>query len=123
MGHSILVVDDEKLICDFLKRFLIMKGFDVATTLEAQTALTLARERPFEIVFLDMRMPKTNGFELLVQLKPLLPKAFFILMTGYAVDEMLEEALRKGASIAIRKPFNINDILKTIDLALKKNKE
>jgi DNA-binding NtrC family response regulator len=116
-------VDDEKLICDFLKRFLTMKGFDVTTTLEAQAAVALARERSFEIVFLDMRMPKTNGFELLVQLKPLLPEAFFILMTGYAVDEMLEEALQKGASFAIRKPFNINDILEKIDQALNKKRK
>ncbi len=120
---AVLVVDDEKLIGDFLKRFLTLKGFEVTTTTEGQSALTLAQERPFDIVFLDMRMPKTNGFELLKQLKPRLPEAFYILMTGYAVDEMLEEALREGASVAIRKPFNIDDIMEKMEQALKEKKK
>jgi CheY-like chemotaxis protein len=112
---QVLVVDDEKHICDLFKRLLTLKGFDVTTTLEGIEAVAIAKKPThFDVVLFDLRMPKMDGLEVIKNLKPLLPKAKFLLMTGYAEEAMIEETLKEGALFVLHKPFDINEVMQRI---------
>lgn len=86
-GARILIVDDEKVVRDFLLRFLSKYAKEVAAVENASQALASAKQSSFDIVFLDIRLPEKDGIELLGELKQALPHARYIMMTGYAVDE------------------------------------
>ena len=79
---TVLVVDDEKNICDLLKQAMQMVGCVVETSCDSQQALQIAKETPFGAIFLDIKMPGMNGVELLKNLRKIQPKASFVMITG-----------------------------------------
>lgn len=117
---NILVVDDESVVRDFLNR--LFKALSLRFTLaeDAQKALELASAQRFDLVFLDLRMPKMNGLELYNELKKIYPNFFCVFMTGYASAEqsLFENAKRDGA-VCLKKPFeDISQIKEAIDKAV-----
>lgn len=111
---KILVVDDEKVVRDFLTRLLSMEASLVKTAENAQQAIEEAKRSSFDCFFLDIRMPEMNGVELLEQLKKIAPESKYIMMTGYAVEDLLEKAKKMGVFASIKKPFDINQILSLV---------
>lgn len=109
-----LVVDDEAVIRDFLSRFLSLNGIEVTAVADGFKAVELAGKEGFDIAFLDVRMPKMNGLETLKALKKIRPQSRYVMMTGYAVDDLLEEAQKEGAISSLKKPFDISRIEATI---------
>jgi DNA-binding NtrC family response regulator len=107
---SVLVVDDEEIVRDFLSRFLLFKGLEVETAESGQDALKLAQNRSFDLAFIDVRMPKMNGLETFRALKAISPDTKYVMMTGYAVNDVLRDAEIEGASLSIKKPFDINQV-------------
>ncbi len=105
-----LVVDDEAVIQDFLSRFLSLNGLEVAIAADGPQAIALSEKEDFDIVFLDVRMPKMNGLEVLKTLRKIRPGSRYVMMTGYAVDDLLEDAKKEGAAFALKKPFDISRI-------------
>lgn len=105
-----LVVDDEEVVREFLVRVLSLKGFETAAAEDGMKAIALARQGPFDICFLDVRMPRLNGLETMRELKKINPSAAYIMMTGYAVDDILRQAAAEGAAASIKKPFNISEL-------------
>ena len=73
------------------------------------------RQERFDLVFLDVKMPQMNGLETFRELKKIDPQAQYVMMTGYAVDELLEQAEQEGAAHSIRKPFDIDQITSLIE--------
>ncbi|HAH21280.1 MAG: hypothetical protein A2Y00_02395 [Omnitrophica WOR_2 bacterium GWF2_43_52] len=110
-----LVIDDEKAVVDFLVQFLGLKAVQAKTVEDCLSALEAARKESFDIVFLDVRMPRMNGVELLRELKKINPHSMYVMMTGYAVDDLLEQARREGARIHLKKPFDIEEISHIIE--------
>jgi len=109
-----LVVDDETVIRDFLSRFLSLNGIEVTAVTDGFKAVELAGKEDFDIIFLDVRMPKMDGLETLRALKKIRPQSRYVMMTGYAVDDLLEKAEKEGAVSSLKKPFDINRIEDTI---------
>lgn len=112
-----LIVDDELVIRDFLARFLGLK--DIAIEAKAAEdglkAIELAQKEKFDIFFIDMRMSKLNGLETLKELRKISPRAKHVMITGYAVDDLLEEALGEpGVVAALRKPFDIDELKRVL---------
>lgn len=105
-----LVVDDEQVIRDFLLRFLSLQRVEAEAVEDGFKAVEACKKGPFDIIFLDVRMPSMNGVETLRQLKNILPHAAYIMMTGYAVDDLLDEARNLGIVLSLRKPFEISKI-------------
>ncbi len=110
----VLIVDDEKVIRDFLTRLLNFHELMVQSADSGEAAIAIVKNNSFDIVFLDVRMPRMNGLETMREIKKIIPEATFVMMTGYAVDDLLTEAEKEGAVAAIRKPFEISEITEVI---------
>ena len=114
----ILIIDDEQVIRDLLHDVLSSRGFLVNTAEDAKSGLTTAASAPHEIIFTDIRMPGMNGLEVCRQLRRICPESQVIMMTGYGLEEMIQEALHLGAFASVKKPFDIQDIFDLVDRAL-----
>lgn len=113
----ILVVDDEKNICDLLKVALEQIGCAVETTTEGPQAIGWAHEHTYDAIFLDIKMPGMNGVEVLKNLRKVQPNAAFVMITGYAGSDLVDESLSSGAFVCLSKPFGISqvqDIIRTL---------
>ena len=115
----ILIVDDEEPICELLKDTFRKQGHLVLAETSGEKALETARSEPFDVVFLDIKMPGLNGVETLKQMRRILPKAEFIMITGFAASELVDESLSSGAFVCLSKPFSLNQLTDMIeDLSL-----
>lgn len=111
---SILIVDDNISLCKTMSFVLKRKGYDVAITEGGQEAIEKVKEKPFDIIFMDIKMPLMNGVEAYKEIKMIRPEAVVIMMTAYAVEELIQEALWEGAFGVIYKPLDIEKILALI---------
>ena len=105
---KILVVDDEHEACDALKEFLSMKGYEVSTAQDGQTALRKIKEYDPQIVLLDVIMPGMNGIKVLQQIKKMDPKIGVIMVTVVTDETQAKKALQLGAYDYITKPVDLN---------------
>jgi len=104
----ILVVDDERVVRDFLARILTLHGAYIKTAEDGPQAIEAVKREEFDLAFLDIRMPQMNGVETLKELKKINAGLKFVMMTGYSVDGLLEEAKQEGVVNYLKKPFDIN---------------
>lgn len=112
-GKSILVVDDEAVVRDFLSELLLKEGCFVQAASTAQDAISLMKDRPFDAVIADIRMPGMDGKELYAHILKEFPsvsgKVLFI--TGDTLSEEIQVFLRVSNTNAITKPFKIDEFL------------
>jgi len=119
----ILVIDDEQVIRDLLSDVLSRKGYCVDTAEDGYRGLEKARGTAYRVVFTDIRMPGMNGLEVYKQLKTISPDSRVIVMTGFGLQEMINEALAMGAFADIKKPFDLDDIYELVERAIKSTRE
>lgn len=110
----VLLVDDEPSMLLTLAANLELEGLEVETATSGEQALVLVRDKAFDLVLSDVRMPKMNGVELFREIHKLHPKLPFILMTAFAMESLIEQAIREGAFTVLPKPFDIDQVLKTL---------
>jgi two-component system, NtrC family, response regulator PilR len=120
---SILVVDDERSIRDMLSIYLKREGFEVLCASDGQAALESCRARTFDIVITDIKMPKLDGIELLHRVREFAPETIFIMITAFASLESARDSMRKDAWDYITKPFDVKDVKRRIDEALRRKQE
>lgn len=104
------VVDDEITLCKRLKRSLSNEGYEVETFQRARDFLVRQKEKPFKIVFIDLRLPDMDGLDLLSQLKPKDDDLEAIIITGYGSIESAIEAIKMGAYHYLTKPFRMDEV-------------
>jgi two-component system response regulator (stage 0 sporulation protein F) len=114
----ILIIDDEPVIRELLFDVLSRKGYQVDTAEDGLKGLKKAESRKYDIVFTDIRMPGMNGVEVYKRLKVISPESRVIVMTGYGLEQMIQEALNLGAFADVRKPFDLKLIYSLVDQAL-----
>ena len=114
----ILIIDDEPVIRELLFDVLSRKGYQVDTAEDGMRGLTKAESQKYDIVFTDIRMPGMNGVEVYKRLKVISPESRVIVMTGYGLEQMIQEALSLGAFADVRKPFDLKLIYSLVDQAL-----
>jgi two-component system response regulator PilR (NtrC family) len=119
--ETILVVDDEPSIREFLQIMLEREGYQVSCADNGKAAIKLFDQERFDVVIADIRMPKVNGFEVLTEIKRLSPETKVIMITAFASFESAVESMKEGAYDYITKPFNIDEVKSTIRRALEKN--
>lgn len=104
----ILVVDDEPSIVRPLMFILKKKGYEVLTASNGEEGLLVARTEKPDLIFLDVMMPKKNGYEVCQELKqdPELQKIYVIILTARGVEPTEEEKKRIGANEFMSKPFS-----------------
>jgi DNA-binding response OmpR family regulator len=112
---KILIVDDEQAILKFLVIKFKISGYDVATALSGEEALTLLRQAAPDILLLDILMPGMDGFAVLQTLRAYssLPVIAFS-----ARQENQQKALELGANDFVSKPFNLDDMIKRVSRLL-----
>ena len=120
---SILVVDDELSMREFLKILLEKEGYQVTTAADGKTALALAETHVFDLVISDIRMPGMSGLDLLVRLKQLQTEIGVILITAFASPDDAVAAMKNGAFDYITKPFNVDEIKTVIRAVLRKKQQ
>jgi len=118
--NSILVVDNEESICDFLSILLEKEGYEVVTANNGQVAGKYIRENDFALVLTDIKMPNSSGIKVLETVKETSPGTPVIMMTAFASAETAVEAMKKGAYDYISKPFQIEDLKLIIKNAIEK---
>ncbi|MBT3922588.1 MAG: sigma-54-dependent Fis family transcriptional regulator [Nitrospina sp.] len=120
--NSILIVDDEKSLRDFLVIMLEEEGYRVITAPGVDKAIKLIRENIFDLILTDIRMGGSNGIDVLDEARNTLPDTPVVMMTAYASAETAVIAMKKGAYDYISKPFKIEDIQLIVKNALEKRK-
>jgi len=120
MEARILVVDDEKSMCDFLEIMLKKEGYNVTATTDPKEALAALEKDFFHMVLTDIRMPEVDGFEILRRAKELNPDTLVIMITAYGSPEGAVEAMKQGAYDYITKPFQVDEVKLTIRKALER---
>lgn len=123
MSPKILVVDDDTAFCVMLKTFLQKKGFDVVNAFSGAQAIEQLKDTVFNVVLTDIRLPDSDGLQLLKYIRENALKASVILMTGYTDIKAAVNAMKLGAFDYVGKPINPDEILHIIGLALNKNEE
>ncbi len=118
-AKPILVVDDEKLMLDFMKDLLLAKQMNVVVADNVDDGLKLYKNYQPYIVFLDLNMPKMNGIEFMEKILENDPNVSVIIFTGDAAIDTAVEAMRKGAYDYISKPVDIKKISLVIDRIIK----
>ncbi|RII26214.1 MAG: Fis family transcriptional regulator [Geobacter sp.] len=115
---DVLVVDDEAIIREGLKRILEHKGYNVASSASGQHALECMQKENFGLVITDLKMPGMSGMEVLKAIKVLQPEVPVIIITGYSTVDTAVEAMKNGAFDYIAKPFTPDQILEKVNKAL-----
>lgn len=121
-NKSILVVDDEKPQRDILTAILTTEGYGVTAVKSGEDALMVLKERRFDLVLSDQKMPGMDGIELLKNLIAFDPTLPYILMTAHGSIESAKEALRIGAIDYLEKPCDRETLLEVLKQALANRK-
>ena len=103
----LLVVDDDRAILTLIGTIALAEGFDVATTVSGEDAMTQIRQRPVDLVLLDLRMPGVTGLDVLRSIREIGPRVKVVLMTGYGTIDSAVEAVKLGAVDYLTKPFDL----------------
>ncbi|HMJ91905.1 MAG TPA: response regulator [Candidatus Acidoferrum sp.] len=120
MKQRILVVDDESQIRDMLSLYFSKHGYEVAVAGNSTDALRAAAEGKFEVAVLDIGLADEDGLKLLENLKSRYPELRVIMLTGMGfVEDLLEEAHRKGADGYVSKVLPLDELLLAIQRILK----
>jgi len=119
---SILVIDDELSMREFLKILLEKDGHTVELAADSTAALDLASKNHFDLAISDIRMPGMSGLELLAELKNIQPDLPIILITAFASPEDAVTAMKNGAFDYITKPFKVVEIKRVIKSATARKK-
>ncbi|MFZ0610814.1 MAG: response regulator [Desulfobacterales bacterium] len=116
---AVFVVDDELRMCESLKALLQPRGYDVTAATSGEEAFRIIGRQNFDLFLLDICIPDHDGFSLMEHILNQLPDTPVIMMTGEASVDSAVKALREGAYDYLKKPFETEELVKTIDNALR----
>jgi DNA-binding NtrC family response regulator len=119
---NILVIDDEETIRDACSQVLKKEGYSVTTAEDGIEGLKLFRAEFFHAVLLDLKLPGMDGMEILSQIKEEQPKTQVIIITGFASIDSAVEAMKRGASDYLPKPFTPEQLRLITEKALDSRK-
>ena len=116
---AILVIDDDEMMRDLLRRMLERSGFAVVTAMHGRDGLERCRERPVDVAITDMMMPEMDGAELIRALLVDRPDIGIIAISGAADwDRYLHTARGLGAKAVLRKPVACAELVQTVEQIL-----
>ncbi len=105
---SVLIVDDDKSVNNFLERFLKQKGYlSIQSVKTAQAAIEIIKKEDIKLVLLDIKLPDMDGIETLQKIQEIKKDMNVIMITGFPEEATAREALKLGAYDYIIKPFDL----------------
>ncbi len=115
---KILIIDDDEMQLQLQRTFLTDLGYTVFSTADGPQGILLYKTHHPDLVLLDIGLPSVSGIEVLKEIRQLDQRAKIIVITGYASVESAVLAIREGAWDYVKKPFDINALVKKIESAL-----
>ena len=102
---KILVVDDDRDVCEYLSDFLNREGFQVSTITDPTEALAELKRNEYHLVVLDLKMPKMTGIDLLQQIRRIDDDVAVVILTGHPSLETATASIQHDVSAYLKKPF------------------
>ncbi len=121
-SETILVVDDEASIRKLLYQKLSDEGYQCQQASNAEQALEALRSNPISLVVLDIKMPGKSGIELLPEIKASYPDTAVVMATATSDINVAIQCMKQGAYDYITKPFNLDDVMLSLERALEKRR-
>ena len=116
--HTVLIVDDDAAHRTMLKTLVGQWGYEIHEADDGTPAIELARNHPFDLILMDIRMVQISGIAALSRIKAINPAIPIVLMTAYSSVETAVEALKKGAYDYLTKPLDFDRLKKVIENAM-----
>lgn len=107
-SHRLLIVDDDPNVREALSRWFSMRGFQVATAVDGLDALDKCQDVEYDLITLDLEMPRLSGLDAIEPIRELQPGATIVVLTGYAQDS--DAALSRGAAKILLKPLRLTQL-------------
>lgn len=120
MMRRVLIVDDNPEFCQNLADILESRGYGVATSYDGFKALELIKQEIFDLVLIDIKMPVMDGVETFKRMKEIAPGIPVIMMSAYAMEDLIKEALKEEAFGFLRKPIDFEKLFNLIEQAIAK---
>jgi len=117
---SILVVDDDLDMREFLEILLTGEGYEVTSAKEGKQAISLVKKNSYDLIITDLKMPKIDGIEFIKHVKEITPETLVILITAYASPETAVAAMEEGAIDYVEKNFDVEEFKSLIRDTLEK---
>jgi DNA-binding NtrC family response regulator len=119
---SILIVDDEFIVRDSLSKWFIQDGYRVGVAENGAQALKMMNEGPWDVIFIDIKMPGMDGLELQKRIKEIDPTAIIIIITAFASVDSAVKALKEGAYDYVTKPIDPDYLSHLVKNVIKQKK-
>ncbi|HEV8640124.1 MAG TPA: sigma-54 dependent transcriptional regulator [Methylomirabilota bacterium] len=118
MSARILIADDEDSLRWVLEKGLRQVGYEVTAVKDGDQAIQAFESAPFDLVFLDVRMPGIDGLAALERLRAIRPDAYVVVMTAHGTMDTAIKAMQRGAYDYLAKPFDLDEVLLLTERAL-----
>jgi DNA-binding NtrC family response regulator len=116
--YSVMILDDEPIVCERLRSTLEKLNLDLETFTDPNEALKRFSEKKVDVLITDLKMKEIDGIEILKLVKKVSPETKVIIITGFATVEKAKEALKIGAYDFIAKPFRLSQLRDLVVTAL-----
>ena len=113
----VLVVDDNEEFCKNVTDILELKGYEVMSAYDGFKGLEAVKENDFNLVLMDVKMPVMDGVEAYKKIKEIAADTPVIMVTAFAVEDLIREALQQGAYGSLKKPIDFDQSLELIEQA------
>lgn len=120
MTQRILIVEDEPQMCELLASFFSENGYEVAVALTGEKAIARLEAADYALVVTDIKLPEMSGLELLARIRLDWPDVAVLIMTAFSSISTAVEAMKLGAEDYIGKPFQLDELLITVEKALER---
>ncbi|MBI4765169.1 MAG: response regulator [Deltaproteobacteria bacterium] len=117
-SFSVMILDDEPIVCDRLRSTLEKINLDIETFTDPNEALKRFAKKKFQVLVTDLKMKELDGIEVLKLVQKVSPETKVIIITGFATVEKAREALKIGAYDFIAKPFKLSQLRDLVVKAL-----
>ena len=117
---NILIIEDDEKISTLLLQSLVKKNFSVETAFDGETGLTMATGKKFELIILDLMLPKVDGFLILKTLRATGNKVPILILSAKETVEDIVNGLKTGADDYLVKPFSMNELLARVETLIRR---
>lgn len=115
---KVLIVDDQRSMRMTLAGVIEDQGYDVVEAEDGYKAIELAAQQQFDLVLMDIKMPGIDGVQTFREIKKISPDSVVVMMTGFAVEDLVAAALDEGAFSVVYKPFDVAKVIDLVDSVL-----
>lgn len=119
---SVLAIDDEQNIRRLIRNEFTLEGYEVSTARSGEEGLALIEQHQFDVILLDIKLPKLNGIDVLRKIKEMSSSPEVIMITGYGDIQSAVDSLKLGARDYVTKPFKLDDLLTIVQNAVSDNR-